>query len=203
MNLTAEQIESIRQRVMQGEINIATLLDDLIDHLCCLVEQKMDEGIDFENSLKEALTELAPNGLKEIQDETLMLLNLKIINMKRITYTIGSLSAMAISFGWFLRFFRMGELGNAFFAIGCLSFFAIFLPMLGYTYFRDQSKSTWAAKLRLIFGVISAVMFGMGFLAKIMHLPGADEVIGAALMIFTFGFLPFLFFTLYKKSISV
>ena len=84
MRVSSEQITHIHEVIDQSSINIETLKDDLLDHLCCVVEVKMTNGIEFEISLKEALDELAPDGLNTIQRETIFLLNsTKIIFMKK------------------------------------------------------------------------------------------------------------------------
>jgi hypothetical protein len=120
--------------------------------------------------------------------------------MKKLTYLLGLLSAMAMSFGWLLRILRMGETGNAVFAFGALGFVAMFLPMLMVHYFKDNTGKPLADKLRFISGTFSVIFIGIAFLAKIMHMPGADEVMWIGGVLFTFGFVPFFFFTLYRKS---
>jgi tellurite resistance protein TehA-like permease len=162
----------------------------------------MQRGKRFEESLTEALQELAPDGLHRIEIETQLLLNAKMINMKKLTYLLGSVSAMAMSFGWLLRVLRMGELGNAVFAFGALGFAALFLPLMIINYFRDHASKHWADKLRFVSGAFSAIVIAMAFLLKIMHMPGADEVLWTGGILFTFIFLPSFFFTLYRKSVS-
>ena len=203
MNLTPEEIKMVADQVRNARVTLTTLQDDLVDHLCCAVERNVEGGKSFENSLKEALRELAPDGLYEIQKETDYLLDSKyLITMKKLTYLFGLFSAMAMSFGWLLRILRMAELGNAVFAFGALGFVALFLPLLIINYFRDNVSKALPDKLRFVFGALSAIFIGIAFLAKIMHMPGADEVLWIGGTLFTFGFLPFLFLTLYRKSIS-
>jgi hypothetical protein len=167
------------------------------------VEYRLNKGNSFDESLEIALFELAPKGLKEIQRETNVLLQTKTdINMKRITYLIGLLTAMTMSLGWLLKILKFGGIGNMLFAFGALGFVALFLPLLAYNYFRSKDEKKWTEKLRLAMGLLSIILTGLAFLARIMHLPGADEVLLAGGMVFTFGFLPFLFLGFYQKSIS-
>jgi hypothetical protein len=203
MNVSTEQIEIIHEYVDRCKVTIPTLKDDLIDHLCCEVELKLEHGKPFDVCLNEALAELAPKGLTKIQRDTIWLLNSKkMIHMKRLTYLIGMVATMAMSFGWLLRTLRMGELGNAVFAFGALGFVAIFLPLLAIHYFKDNVNKSWALKLRFVTGVLSVIFVGIAVLFKIMHMPGADEVLWMGGSLFTFGFLPSLFFNFYRKSIS-
>jgi hypothetical protein len=202
MTLSSEQVKRICDHVNQY-ITISTLRDDMVDHVCCIIERLMAGGSTFEESMQQAMMEVTPGSLNEIQRETNYLLNIRDkIPMKKLTYLIGSLSAMAISFGWLLRTLHLGELGNAVFAFGALGFVAVFLPLLGINYFKDNTDKSMPEKLRFVLGILSGIFIGLAFLAKIMHMPGADQVLWAGGILFTFGFLPFLFFNLYKKSIS-
>ena len=203
MTLSVDQISAIRRIVENGKITTSSLKDDLIDHLCCEVEYRLGKGNAFDESLELALQELAPKGLKEIQRETNILLLTKTeINMKRITYFTGLITAMTMSLGWLLKILKFGGIGNMLFAFGALGFVVLFLPMLAYSYFKSKDDKKWPEKLKMATGLMSVVLTGLALLARIMHLPGADEVLMAGGIVFTFGFLPFLFLGFYQKSIS-
>ncbi|MEX2232649.1 MAG: hypothetical protein WD824_10840 [Cyclobacteriaceae bacterium] len=171
MNLSPEHIRVIEACVKESRITLRTLQDDLVDHLCCEVANNLKGGLSFEESLKAALADLAPKGLYEIQEETDFLLTSKyMIAMKKLTYLIGLLSAMAMSFGWLLRILRMGEFGNAVFAFGALGFALLFLPMIVINYFKDNPSKRVADKLRFIFGAFGGVFIAIGFLTNKMRL---------------------------------
>ena len=67
MRLTDEQVQGIRQRIEEGGITIQTLKEDLLDHLCCVVEIETGKGKSFELAFQEAMNELAPNGFEEFK----------------------------------------------------------------------------------------------------------------------------------------
>jgi hypothetical protein len=203
MTLSQEQINIIRNVVEGGKITTSTLRDDLIDHLCCEVEYRLSRGLSFDESMEIALVDLAPKGLKQIQRDTNILLHTKTeINMKRITYGLGLITTMTMSLGWLLNVLRFGEMANMLFAVGALGFVALFLPLIAFEYFRSNQVKKVPEKLRMATGVLSLIMVGIAVLFKIMHLPGADEVLMAGGVVFTFGFLPSVFFILYRKSVS-
>ena len=77
MKVTAEQVAIIKKQVEQSGIINETLRDDVLDHLCCVVEIKLSKGKNFDQALQEAMHELAPEGLIELQRETVFLLNSK------------------------------------------------------------------------------------------------------------------------------
>jgi hypothetical protein len=202
LKLTGEQIEKIRNIIDQSAISSDLLKDDVLDHLCCVVEYKIAHGRPFEAALPEAFNELAPDGLDEIQRETVFLLNsTKIILMKKVMYSIGLISTMAMSLGWLFRILHWPggfELVN----YGFLVFSLLFVPMLAINQFKVSINKALSEKLRIILGLLSGFITCIAVLFKIFHYPGADFLLLTGALIFIFGFLPFLFFTMYKKSIS-
>lgn len=178
------------------------LRDDVLDHLCCVVEIKLKKGNDFILALQEASHELAPEGLIEIQRETIFLLNsTKIIRMKRIMYAIGLLSAIGMTMGLTMKMLHLpgsGELSS----ISFLGFTLLFLPMVLIDRYKQNLHKALSERLRLIIGFLSAVLIGLSVLFKTFHYEGADIVLLVGIAFFSFGFLPFLFFGMYKKSIS-
>jgi hypothetical protein len=200
--LTTREIKVICDIVKTESITIPTLQDDVVDHLCCVVEYKLESGQVFEKAIKEAIQELAPNGLHEIERETIFLLNYnRTIQMKKVMYLIGLISTMALSLGWLFRFLRWpggDELAN----YGFLGFSLLFVPMLAINQFRVSINKALPEKLRIILGLSSGLVTCLAVLFKTMHYPGADILLLSGAALFIFGFLPFLFFTMYKKSIS-
>lgn len=202
MKVTAEQVAIIKKQVEQSGIVNETLRDDVLDHLCCVVEIKLSKGKKFEEALQEASYELAPDGLIEIQHETVFLLNsTKIIRMKKVMYAIGLLSAMTFVLGW--TFGMMHWAGARELSIfGFLGFIFLYVPMLAIDRYKTNIRWVLSDKLKFILGGLSGLSMAIAIFFKIMHLPGGDQLLLLATAIFTFGFLPFLFFTMYKKSIS-
>jgi hypothetical protein len=202
MKLSNDQIDAVKNTINENGIVNELLRDDVLDHLCCVIEIKIERGVKFELALQEALYELAPHGLNEIQRETTFLLNPnKIILMKRFMYFIGLVSAMAFVLGW--TFGMMHWPGATELSIvGFLGFVFIFIPLNTIDYFKTKIRSVLSEKLRLVIGIASAVSVASAIVFKLLHLPGADVLLLSGAFLFTFGFLPFLFFNMYKKSVS-
>lgn len=202
MKLTEEQLLRIQSQVAASKITIDTLREDVVDHICCVVEVKLDRGRTFDKALVEALEELAPEGLDEIQNETLFLLNSdKIIIMKKLMFTIGALSSMSFVTGWL---FGLLHLPGAFelSAYGFLGFGCLFIPLYTIDYFKTDIRRALNEKWKFGLGLLSAVLLGVATIFKILHLPGANLLLVAGNLVFVVGFLPFLFFGWYKKSVS-
>lgn len=202
MSLSQEQLNIIRNTVDHERIRISTLRDDVIDHLCCVVEYNLQRGKTFEASLRDAVHELAPNGLDEIERETVFLLNRKkIIRMKTIMYSVGLLSTVALSVGTLFRLLHWPG-GEQLFTTGYIGFLLVYVPLWGINYFKVNIQKALSEKLRLALGVLSGVITGTAAVLKVTHMPGADILLIIGMLLFSFGFLPFLFFTMYKKSIT-
>jgi len=202
MKLSVEQIEIIRIMVDQSRIDIQTLKDDVLDHLCCETESKMGQRKSFEIALKEALQELAPDGLDKIQQETIYLLNTsKLLFMKKVMYLIGLITTISMSIGWTFRILNWSG-GSELLTYGFLGFVLLFIPMVTINYFKVNLRSGLSEKLRIILGLFSGVIVGLAIVLKFLHLPGADQLLFGGALLFSFGFLPFLFFSMYKKAAS-
>jgi hypothetical protein len=201
MKLSQELVEVIRRRIDKSDITMERLKDDVLDHVCCVVESKMKDGKSFEVSLQEAFHEVAPHGLDEIQRKTFYLLQSpRFFLMKGIVYSIGLFSAAALSLGWLFVLLRWPG-GPEMLNYGSLVFLMIFVPMLVLSQRKTPLKLR-RDKLRQLIGITSSLTVGLSIVFKLFHLQGGELILVAGVLMFTFGFLPFLFFSLYKKAIA-
>lgn len=199
--LTDQNLETIVEEIDLSGLQMQELKDDLLDHFCCIVEEEMQEGADFEEAYLLARQRLCPRGAGEIERETIFLLNIhKILRMKKFTYGIGLLSSICVSIGYFFTLMRWPS-GGQIFNYGFLALVLVFVPLLAYEQLRKSSDRVFYEKMKLILGFSSAVVAGVGVAFKLMHLMGAGVLFGVGALLFAFGFLPFLFFSLYKKSL--
>src|ERR1041385_2073043 len=98
MELTAAQIAFIRQDIQQKGITMNDLSDSLLDHLCCAIEN--DTGTDFYEAYSKALHAFGNEGLKKIQQQTILLTILKTeVTMKKTMYVMGYIAVCLISTG--------------------------------------------------------------------------------------------------------
>jgi hypothetical protein len=202
MKLSSDQVAQIKQVIEQSAITIDTLRDDLLDHLCCVVESKMINGSGFKNSLKEAIDELAPDGLDAIQRETIFLLNsTKIMIMKKIMYSIGLITSISMTMGILAKLLHWPG-SEELFTYGFVGFLLLFLPMLAIDRYKHNLSKSLSEKLRIGLGYLSAFLLVFSIAFKLFHLTGANLLLLSGMCIFSFGFLPFLFFNMYKKSLS-
>lgn len=202
MRLTPEQEHFVYDFVERQNISNELLKNDLIDHLFCTIELQLKKGISFNDAFDKALKQLAPNGLREIEKETIYLLNYnRIIIMKRFMYFTGFLGATALTAGTTFTLLNL-PFGYELFATGFLVLLLIFVPLYAFDRYKVIIAKNISQRLKIILGVVAAIITGLAGLFKVLHLQGADLLLMLGALIFTVGFLPFLFFTMYKKSIS-
>ncbi len=202
MKLSSDQEKVIEDFVDAQGLRLRTLRDDVIDHLCCVVESELGKGKTFEQLLEKACADLAPNGLADIQDKTLFLLNAKrIIFMKRLMYSIGFLGSLTLTAGVTFKLLRL-PYATELFTIGFLTLFLIFIPLLAIDRYNVALSKALSVRLKIILGAVAATMTGLSGLFKLLHLQGADLLLMLGAFVFAFGFLPFYYFTMYKRSIS-
>jgi Flp pilus assembly protein protease CpaA len=115
--------------------------------------------------------------------------------VKKITYLIGLVSSIGTTMGIVFKLLHWTG-ANELITFGFLSFLLIFLPLLVVP--KLKSSNSMASVL----GLLSAVITGLSILFKLLHLSGGDVLLLAGAALFCFGFLPVLFFNLYKKSVS-
>jgi len=201
MKLTKEQEEAIHQLVYKQELKNTSLRDDIIDHLCCVVESELKKEGNFNTVLQNALHDIAPHGLLAIERKTCFLLNSKrILFMKKLMYLIGFIGSALLATGVIFKLLWYPG-ANILFTSGFITLFLIFIPLYTIDRYKVVITKTLSARMKLVLGASSAILIGLSSLFKIMHFQGAEALLLAGGLIFTIGYLPFLFFTMYKKSI--
>ncbi len=200
-NLTEGNIEFITQIVNSSKIESVEMKEDLIDHFCCAVEEEMKKGLSFEKSYEKAYQNICPDGLNEIQRETIFLLTTKNITaMKRLLYVSGYLSVIGITITVFMKSSHLPGGGIALLITAAiLAFF--FLPALFINLYKRELTKSIGDKLKYLSGLLGVVLLVAFIVFKISHWPGATMIFLTSVVIINFVCFPFLFFKMYRKSV--
>lgn len=201
--LSDEQTEYIRREIEKSTISRQGLKDDLLDHFCCFIENEVKNGKSFEFAYVTARQSICPNGFDEIQKETIYLLNSnKIISMKKLMYSIGLMASIGTCAGILFKLLHLPG-GDELFTYGFLGIVLLFLPMLALDRYKLSLSKVLSERLKIILGFVSAIIVGLAVLLKLLHLTQfGDTLLIAGFAIFILGFLPFLFFRMYSKSVE-
>jgi len=198
-SLTEEQIAFIENDIKVRGITSSDLSVDLLDHICCLIENKLDGYRNFDSVYQETILLFGEKGLKEIQDETNRLLTFKHYYIMNATMKIsGYISSLMILFGAFFKFNHWPG-ANILLVFGVFLFAVLFLPLLFILKFKSTAENNRSVVLSTI-GFIAALAISAGVLFRIMHWPNSRLmiIIGCALLVL--GYLPVYFISVYKNT---
>ena len=65
--LNENEVKSIEAQVRKKGLNTRKVLSEIVDHVSCAVERKLDEGLDFSQALEEVIAGFGENGIRNIQ----------------------------------------------------------------------------------------------------------------------------------------
>lgn len=98
MQITENQIEFIRNDLRNRGLKLNSLLNSLVDHICCAIESH--PGSDFNIVYAEVIRTFGEQGFIKIQMETELLLTIKKEEkMKKTMYVIGFISTFLTTTG--------------------------------------------------------------------------------------------------------
>lgn len=181
------EIDFIREDIRRRGVFTESLQENLLDHLCCFIEEQPDDGQPFGEIYRRALEAFGHNGLQEVQDETLFLINQKHLSkMKKLTIISGAIASFAVIFGALFKVQHWPG-ANILLILGTLMLIFLFFPTFFYMQFKEQTEKR--GRFIAAAGLATAIMLCLGALFKIMHWPGAIVMINGFILFFVV-FLP-------------
>lgn len=191
--LSDKQIDFILDDIKTRGVEMESLQLSILDHVCCIIEEHLEENGDFENFYKKTIASFYKDDLWEIEEETINLLIYKnYYTMKKTMIISGIFSAVSLSTGIIFKFMYWPG-AAAFIVLGILAASLIFLPLM-FT-IKAKEKQTVKDKFIIITGAIVSILTSLSILFKIMHWPYANIMGICSILIMIFIFLPIYFFT--------
>nr|WP_294936922.1 hypothetical protein [uncultured Flavobacterium sp.] len=128
--ISEEQIDFILSDISARGIEMESLQQNLLDHICCVIEHNLEDDGDFESFYSTVITSFYKVELKEIEEETInLLIHKNYYVMKKIMMFSGTLSVSILSLGILFKFMHWpGAAVMILFGIVLLSF--VFLPLM-------------------------------------------------------------------------
>ncbi len=195
--ITDQQIDYIISDFAKRGVVLEDLRDNLLDHMCCIIENEMSESDDFYQFYDAVLPRFFKRNLSEIQIETENLLRFKnFYTMKKIMNITGVLTVVLTLLGSIFKTMHWPGAGVMIVSGGAL-FSMVFLPLLIAIKFKDDNSLK--DKIVFSFGLLLGMGLSAGFLFKIMHWPGANFLMITGTVIFTFCYVPAYFITRIKR----
>lgn len=195
--LTSQNIEQISCDISRQEIVYSHLLDELVDHVCCDVENEMLAGIAFPEAYEIVKRKAGPGRFREIQKDTLYAVDFKYRNMKNTMKT--SAIAGTIMFGLASLFkIQHWPLAGILMTAGAILLAFVFLPTaLGVLWKETHNKNRI---FLFVSGFIAGAFLIVGALFKVQHWPLAGIMLSASVLSGVFLFFPALLITIFKDE---
>ena len=67
--LMEKEFDFIRADLQKRGLKDRQLTDEILDHVCCAVEYKLNQGFSFQEAYQEVLESFGETGIKQIQKE--------------------------------------------------------------------------------------------------------------------------------------
>jgi hypothetical protein len=191
------KIGRIRSDLAKQGLTFESLQDDILDHVCCMVEEQMIAGYDFESSYDRVMSSIGGDVLGSLQHETLLLLDKKFQRMKSFTYGIGLAGAGLTIIGALFKTFHWPGAGILL-VLGFILVAAVFLPLYFILSYREQAEKP--AIIYPLIGYLTIAVVLVGTIFKIQHWPGANILLQSGIVIILIAFLPLFLVRLFKRS---
>ena len=199
--LNDNQVTLILDRIIADGVTDHDLQNELLDHYCCFIEERLLPGADFETVYDIAFQSITPNGMHEIQQELYFILNFnKQTIMKRIIYLSGFITVFFISTGIMFKTLHWpGGPG--------LVLISLFLVIIMSAILFSNSLNHWKShsrmyNTRVVTGFVSALLIADGIIFKLLHFAGGSLQVVTGVFLLNLVYLPILFYGLYKQAME-
>jgi hypothetical protein len=182
------QIDFILNDLKVKGIEIEDLRMNLLDHVCCILEQEMQPEDNFEAAYQSVIHRFYKTELTEIEFETKLLLTFKhFYTMKKLMILSGMLSIAILGLGVMFKYLYFPG-AAALITTGILLLSFVFLPL----YFTLKAKEEKQIRDKILIGLTSLVCISISLatLFKVMHWPGANGLGLASIGVLLLLFLP-------------
>lgn len=191
--ISDRQIDFILDDIRRNGIELEDLQLNLLDHVCCIIEQEFEGNGDFEQFYFSIRRRFYKTRLNEIEEETQSLLTFKhYYFMKKAMIISGVFSAFVLTLGIILKFLHLIG-ASACIVVGIGSFSLLFLPLM--VTLRIREKQSVREKVLTLLGSLSAICVSLAILFKLQYWPGANMLGLVSIGILILLFLPVYFIT--------
>lgn len=191
--ISDQQIDYILNDISARGVEMESLQQNLLDHICCVIENNLEENGDFESFYQKTVKTFYKDALWEIEEETLQLLTYKnYYTMKKIMIYSGTFSVFGFIAGSIFKMMHWPG-ASAILLLAMITISFVFLPLL--FVLKSREVSTVKDKMMIAVGTIFGILFSLSSLFKIMHWPGANIMWFIALGLLLFVFIPLYFFS--------
>lgn len=196
--LSEYQVDFVSQEIESRGVNLNSLHHDLLDHICTSIERKMEQGAEFDSAFVQTIKLFGPNGLMQVQNQTLLLLTQMNETMKKLSLGFGLATTALLLAG--ILFKVMHWPGAAIMLV--LGNFSLVLGYIPVLLIQKLRESSGKEKYLNVAGFIGLAVFATGVTFKIMHWPTANILFWSGFGVISLGYLPLYFYLRIKQSVN-
>jgi len=188
--LTEVEIDQISIDIDQQGLTYVRLRSELLDHICCQIEEEMEAGMTFNEAYHRVKQNMGARRILQIQDETMYLINKKYRRMKKLVYGLGIAVPVLIIVGLLFKTQHWPG-ATLMLSLGLFTLAVLFLPAFVMVRIRDTRQQNEPVPMGLyITGMIGGILTTTGSLLKIQHMYGASVLLTLGLITIAAVFLP-------------
>ena len=166
--LSRNEIDFIIGEVKKNEISFSRLEDELIDHLCCMVEELINDGYTFKAAFETVRKNVGFDSLKAIEIQTIILINKKFQTMRKTLKISGIIGLSAIIISSILKLNHWPGAGPLL-VLGFVTLLFSYLPALFLTLRKEKIMKR---KMNLSYaGILTAFILLINMLFTLMAWP--------------------------------
>jgi hypothetical protein len=200
VEITYKQLEIITADVERANISFSHLQDDLIDHICCDLENEMDKGLSFEKAYEMVKKKIGFRGLQHVQEDTLLLIDKNYLIMKNTMKTFGVIAPILLAFSAVFKIQHWPG-ASVLLTLGFFLLCFVFLPSAIYVSYREVSNRK--KLLSHLSGFAAGFLFSISFLFMVQHWPGARLLMLLGMLVACLFFIPSFFIGQLKNSSKI
>ena len=190
-------IDRIRSDLETRGLTYDPLQEDILDHVCCMVEERMECGEDFDTSYSKVLGHIGETTLGKLQHQTILLLDKKFQRMKNFTYLFGLSSALLAIIGTLFKKMHWPGAGILL-TVGIGLVILVFLPLYFIISYREQPEKK--NPVYAIVGYLTLTLTLIAAIFKIQHWPGAGTLIEFSMVLILVGFVPLYLVNAFQRA---
>jgi hypothetical protein len=168
MQLSLDQLRLVEHDVQLEGITYSHLEYDLLDHVCCDIEDRMSTGISFEDAYHAVKRDVGIQGLRRVQEETLLLINKNYRMMKKSMKTLGTIALAGISLAVLAKIMHW-PFASPLIILSTFTVSTVFFPAALYVWYKEVFQKKHGFIVILTFFAGFAFMYGTLF--RLMHWP--------------------------------
>ena len=174
MQLSLDQLRLVEHDVQIEGITYSHLEYDLLDHVCCDIEDRMQKGISFDDAYKAVKLDVGTQGLRRVQEETLLLINKNYRMMKKSMKTLGTIALAGVSIAAIAKIMHWPG-ASLLILLSTFVVSTIFFPAALYVWYKEVFLKKHGFIVILTF--FAGFTFMYGTLFKLMHWPFSSLLI--------------------------